>query len=158
MGFENSRVLPAGASEKIYLPIFFAGKIENLLLRFFLRERDRFSRFVPQAVLDEVENLPACFSLREQDIFSTSLPTRVPNEVENIFSCLFLAGTKYIFYFAADARSEENIKYICLPPVAAELYWRKTTPLLGSGGFLPPNHPLSPAPLGAAAPRPRVHH
>ncbi len=37
--------------------------------------------------------------------------------------------------------------------------WRETTPLLGSGSirqnaFLPPNHPLSPAPLGAAAPRP----
>ena len=28
--------------------------------------------------------------------------------------------------------------------------WREKTPLLGSGGFLPPNHPLSPAPLGAA--------
>ena len=34
--------------------------------------------------------------------------------------------------------------------------WREKTPLLGSGGFLPPNHPLSPAPLGAAAPRPCV--
>ena len=34
--------------------------------------------------------------------------------------------------------------------------WRETTPLLGSGGFLPPDHPLSPAPLGAAAPRPCV--
>ena len=33
-------------------------------------------------------------------------------------------------------------------------YWRETTPLLGSGGFLPPNHLLSPAPLGATAPRP----
>ena len=33
-------------------------------------------------------------------------------------------------------------------------YWRETPPLLGSGGFLPPNHLLSPAPLGATAPRP----
>ena len=43
----------------------------------------------------------------------------------------------------------------CFRLKAEELYWRETTPLLGSGGFLPPNHPLSPAPLGATAPRPR---
>ena len=39
---------------------------------------------------------------------------------------------------------------------AGELYLEGDNPLLGSGGFLPPDHPLSPAPLGAAAPRPRV--
>ena len=83
-------------------------KRENLLPCFFLRERDRFSSFLPTHVPNEVENISCRFRLRQRNIFST-LP-------------LFLAGTRYIFYFAADARSEKNIKYICLPPVAAEKY------------------------------------
>lgn len=50
-------------------------------------------------------------------------------------------------------RRTQNTSFFRLK--AEKLYWRETTPLLGSGGFLPPNHLLSPAPLGATAPRPR---
>ena len=32
-----------------------------------------------------------------------------------------------------------------------EFFWREDIPLLGSGGFLPPNYLPSPAPLMAAA-------